>query len=70
MHTLFTVMVDGSLVSKHQSSPVPTSVLHEILGWIQKGVTMENIVKQLRKGTVPSGYQVHTWKPGEKSRSM
>ena len=43
---------------------VPASCLHDILMWMEEGVTMEDIISRLTPTTVPAGYICHFWKLG------
>ena len=55
---------DGTVVSEHDNTAVPGTVLNEIWDWKKQRATMEDVVDRLRCRRVPSGFVFNTWKPG------
>ena len=56
---------DRRIVAEYYNPAVPCCVLEEISGWLYHGATLEDAIDRLRLRTVPSGYKIHTWQPGE-----
>ena len=61
---LFKVNSDGSVVAEKPDSAISEATLLKIQHWKSNGLSMDDIIHQLRKETVPPGYVVHLWNPG------
>lgn len=66
-HIHVIVLPSGEIVAKQMSSSVPQSVLKQIHRWSLEKLSYKDIVSRLRCRTVPPGYTIHTWIPGELS---
>ncbi len=56
---------DGGIQAQIPNSCVDQSLISEIYGCLPQGSTMEEIVKNIRTKTVPTGYYFHSWIPGK-----
>ena len=55
---------DGSVSAQLPNPAVTEEVLKRILQWKTSGLSDDDIIKNLRKETVPPGHIIHTWTPG------
>ena len=56
---------DGSVSAKLQNPAVSNQVLENIFSWRAAGMSEDAIFSKLRQDTVPSGYTIHNWTPGD-----
>ena len=66
MHLTCVATPDGSLKAQAFNSAVPNTLLVEISNMLSEQCSMEDVVTCLRLRTVPKGYAIHPWVPGEK----
>ena len=59
------VKPNGSVEPLVANSAVSSTLLMTILSWLTENCSMDDIIVRLRQRTVPSGYTIHTWIPGE-----
>ena len=55
---------DGKIVAVQPNAAVADSLIGDIFKWKEEGISMDDIIDQLRAQTVPTGYPFHPWKNG------
>ena len=66
--TKLTEHPDGSVTAKLPNPAVTSGILQRIIEMRKDGMSHEEVVKKLRKETVPPGYTIHMWAPGMLAR--
>ena len=56
---------DGSVTAELPNDAISETTLRMILDWKMTGATMDEIIDRLRSQTVPRGYPIHEWTPGD-----
>ena len=56
---------DGSIMAELPNDTIPETTLRLIHEWKMSGTMMDDIIDRLRSQTVPHGYPVHEWIPGD-----
>ena len=60
----YTEQPDGSISAQLPNPAVTEEILRKIVQWNRSGLSNDGIINNLRKKTVPVGYNFHTWTPG------